>query len=343
GKSLGKAVFWVLWLVFIMMGLSRFPQLAEPLQGIKDMLNRIFSYVPQIIGAGFIFFIGWVLARIFREAATSTLEAAQVDNLVAKLGSETDSGVGSRAISKTLGTLLYAFVLFVFSLAALSVLKIESISAPLTDMLHKITDYIPQVFAASVVMALFVLVAKFVSNLIKSTLPALGVDNSLSALTALGGNGGKQIVPSKIIAMITFIGIVLTGLSTAVSILKIDQLTSVFSTLLHLGGSITMGGVIIGAGLFIASVLSKIFGETSGPLAARIIKYATIVLFTFMGLNYMGIGQEIVDTAFKYALGAVAFAAGVGGALAFGFGGRDWAKAKLAKWFPTTASRAKKK
>ncbi len=343
GKSLGKAVFWVLWLMFIMMGLSRFPQLAEPLQGIKEMLNNIFSYVPNILGAGFIFFIGWILAKIFREAATSTLEAAQVDNLVSKLDAETDSGVGSRAISKTIGTLLFAFVLFVFALAALNVLKIESISQPLTEMLGKITDYVPQVFAASAVMVLFVLVAKFVSNLIKSTLPALGVDKSLSALGALDGASGGNVVPSKIIAMITFIGIILTGLSAAVSILGIEQLTKVFSTLLGLGGSITMGAVIIGAGLFIANVLAKIFGETSGPLAARIIKYATILLFTFMGLNYMGIGQEIVDTTFKYALGAIAFAAGVGGALAFGFGGRDWAKAKLAKWFPTTTSRAKKK
>ena len=345
GKSLGKAVFWVLWLVFIMMGLSRFPQLAEPLQGIKEMLNSIFAYVPNIVGAGLLFFIGWVLARIFREAATSTLEAAQVDTLVAKIGSETDSGVGSKAISKTLGTLLFAFVLFVFALAALNVLKIESISGPLTDMLQKITDYVPQVFAASVVLGLFVLVGKFVANLIRTTLPAMGVDKSLETLGALDGEATTNVVPSRIIAMIAFIGIVLTGAVAAVNILGISQLTEIFSTLLNLGGSIVMGAIIIGAGLFIANLVSKILSETSGALAARVVKYATILLFTFMGLNYMGIDGEIVDTAFKSFVWAAAFAAGVGGAIAFGLGGREWAKGKLGTWFPNKPkprTRAKK-
>ncbi len=333
GKSLAKAVFWVLWLFFIIMGLSRFPALAEPLEGVNNMLNNIFSYVPSIVGAGLIFFVGWILARIFREALTSTLEAAQVDTLVSRLsGGEADTP--SNAISKTLGTLLFAGVLFVFALAALNVLKIDSISGPLTDMLHKITDYVPNVVAASVVLTIFVMVARFVANLIRSTLPTLGIDKSLQTLGALDGEINSRFVPSKLIAMIAFIGIVLTGAVSAVNILGIEQLTSIFKTLLSLGGSITMGAIIIGAGLYIANLVSRILRETSGDLAARIVKYVTILLFTFMGLNYMGIDGEIVDTAFTSFVWAAAFAAGVGGALAFGLGGREWAKSKLAAWFP---------
>lgn len=343
GKSLAKAVFWVIWLVFILMGLSRFPQLAEPLDGIKEMLNDIFAYVPRIISAGFIFFIGWILAKIFREATTSTLEAARVDHLASRLGAEDTKEASSNTIAKTIGGVIFAFVLFLFTVAALGVLDIESITVPLTDMLHKVTNYVPQVLSASAVLAAFVIIAKFVANLVKTTLPAMGVDKTLNTLGALDGESSGNVVPSKIIATIVFVGISLTGAVAAMNILGIEQLTNIFNSLLALGGSITLGAVIIGAGLFIANFISRIVTETSGEMAGKIIKYVTMLLVTFMGLNQMGIGQEIVDTAFKYALGAAAFAAGVGGALAFGFGGRDWAKAKLGSWFPNKPKpRAKK-
>ena len=100
-----------------------------------------------------------------------------------------------------------------------------------------------------------------------------------------------------------------------------------------MGGRVVLGAIIIGAGLFIASFISKIVTETAGDLAGKIIKYTAILIFTFMGLRSMELGEEIIDTAFSYGLGAAAFAAGVGGALAFGLGGRDWAGKKLGKWF----------
>ena len=343
GKSLSKAVFWVLWLVFILMGLSRFPQLAEPLGGIKEMLDGIFAYLPRIVGAGFIFFIGWILAKIFREAATSTLEAAQVDSLASRLGTDGVTDVPSNRIARTVGGVVFAIVLFLFSVTALGVLDIDSITIPLTGMLDKVANYVPQLISASVVLGVAVLIGRFVSRLAQDTLPALGVDKTLTAFGALDGEVNSNVVPSKIIGTIAYIGIALMGAIAAMNILGIDQLTEIFNDLLGLGGSITLGAIIIGAGLFIANLISGIVTQTSGVLAGRIIKYVTMILVTFMGLSQMGIGQEIVDTAFKYAIGAVAFAAGVGGALAFGLGGRDWAKGKLGAWFPNKPKpRAKK-
>jgi len=51
GKSLSKAVFWVLWLVFILMGLSQFPMISEELGFLNGMLDNIFGYLPQLIVA----------------------------------------------------------------------------------------------------------------------------------------------------------------------------------------------------------------------------------------------------------------------------------------------------
>lgn len=345
GKSLSKAVFWVLWLFFIMIGLSRFPALAEPLEGIRGMLDDIFAYVPRVVSAGFIFFIGWILAKIFREAVTSTLEAAQVDNLASRFGAEDDSKTASNTIAKTVGGVVFAFVLFLFGVTALGVLDIDSITGPLTGMLDQVMSYIPQLISASVVLGLSIAIGKFVANLAKSTLPAMGIDTALSAIGELDGEKSSNVVPSKIIATIAFIGISLMGAVAAMNILGIDQLTTIFNQLLSLGGRITLGAIIIGVGFFIANVISRIASQTMGDMAGKIIKYVTILIVTFMGLSQMGIGDEIVNTAFRSFVWAAAFAAGVGGAVAFGWGGHKWAGAKLEKWFPSKAkprTRAKK-
>lgn len=341
GKSLSKAVFWVLFLVFILMGLSRFPQLSEPLQGIKSMLNEIFQYIPRIVSAGFIFFIGWILAKIFREATSATLEAAQVDNIASRLG--VDEAGSSNNIAKTVGSVVFAFVLFLFGVTALGVLDIDSITGPLTGMLDQVVGFIPELLSASVVLGMAVMIGRFVSKLAQNTLPALGVDKTLGALGSLDGKASSNVVPSKIIGSLAFIGISLMGAIAAMNILGIEQLTNIFDQLLSLGGSITLGAVIIGAGLFIANIISRIVTQTSGELAGKIIKNVTILLVTFMGLNQMGIGQEIVDTAFKSFVWAAAFAAGVGGAIAFGLGGREWAKGKLGAWMPVKPKTTRKK
>jgi len=122
------------------------------------------------------------------------------------------------------------------------------------------------------------------------------------------------------------------GLTAAMNTLGVPQLTEIFNTVLEIGSRVAFGAIIIGAGVFIANFIAKIMTQTSGELAGKIVKAVAIILFVVMGLNQMNLGDGIVETAFKYSLGAAAFAAGVGGALAFGLGGREWAGKQLNKW-----------
>ena len=332
GKSISKAVFWVLWLVFILMGLSQFPLLNEALEPIQGMLTGVFDYVPQLVIGAVVLAIGAMLSKVVKEAATSTLEAAQVDNLASRFGVTDATDAPTNGISKGIGGVLSAIVMILFAITAIGIWDIPGISGPVSEMFETVLNYIPNVLTAAIALAIAVFIAKFVSNLIKSTLPALGVDNSLKTIGSLDGTTASNVVPSKIIANVSFIGIVLMGLTAAMNALGIPELTNIFNTLLEMGGRIVLGAVIIGAGLFIANFISGIVTQTSGELAGNIIKYASIIIFTFMGLRSMELGEEIIDTAFSYGLGAAAFAAGVGGALAFGLGGREWAGKKLTKW-----------
>ena len=61
---------------------------------------------------------------------------------------------------------------------------------------------------------------------------------------------------------------------------------------------------------------------------ANIARVAVIILAFAMGLEQMGVGEEIITLAFGLSVGAVAVAA----AIAFGIGGRDIAADIIADW-----------
>ena len=62
-------------------------------------------------------------------------------------------------------------------------------------------------------------------------------------------------------------------------------------------------------------------------MASNIIRVATIVLFSAMGLQFMGIADSIINLAFA----ALVVGGAAAAALAFGLGGRDAAARQLAK------------
>ncbi|WP_409433151.1 mechanosensitive ion channel [Litorimonas sp. RW-G-Af-16] len=342
GKSLSKAVFWVLWLVFILMGLSQFPQISQELGFLNGMMDNIFNYLPQLLIGIAVFAVGVMLSNVVKNALTSTLEVAQVDRLASKYGVTDTESEASNSIASSLGGLAKAIVILLFAIAAIGIWDIPGFSDEVSGMLGTVLDYIPSILGAAIILGAAVFIGRFVSNLAKNTLPALGVDNSLSTVASLDGEG-PRFVPSNVIATIAFVGIVLMGLTAAMKALGIPELTNVFNTLLEVGGRVVLGAVIIGAGLFIANFVSKIVTQTSGDLAGTIIKYATIVIVTFMGLETMQLGEDIVNTAFEYGLGAAAVAAGIGGAIAFGMGGREWAGKKLNEWMPAKKGTTRKK
>lgn len=164
-------------------------------------------------------------------------------------------------------------------------------------------------------------------------MPATGLDSSLSAIEGLDGEKAAGFVPSKIVGNIAFIAITLMGLTAAMSALAIPALSAVFESLLALGGKIVLGFVIIGAGVFIANVVTRMISGAVGETLANAIRYIIILLIAFMGLSEMDLGDGIIEAAFNWGIGAAAVAA----AIAFGLGGREWAKAKLHEVMPFKA------
>lgn len=319
GESLGKIVSLLIWLfgLLVILNILELGGVAGP---IDNLLDNVMEFIPNLVGAGLIFFIGMMVARIVRDLVTTALQTVDFDKWANRGG--VDSLTGNTTISKTLGTIVYILIAIPVAIAALEQLQIESISGPASSMLRMIFDAIPNIIGAAILLGIGYLISRFVVQIAKELLPGLGVDRAL-AETGLVGEGTTA---SGIIARILQVAIILFFAIAATRLLGFPELTEILDQLLELGGRVIFGAVVIAFGFLIANLLARLIaGDAGGSTAATIVRWATIILFTFMGLQFTGIGGMIPANALTIIIAGVA----VAGALAFGLGGRNWAARKL--------------
>ncbi|WP_298468614.1 mechanosensitive ion channel [uncultured Erythrobacter sp.] len=316
GASVGKIVSLLIWL-FGLLGILQVLELGGVAGPINELLDNIMSYVPKLVGAGLLLFIGLMVAGIVRDIVVTAMQTVDFDKWASKGGVE--DVTGNATISKTIGTIVYALIAIPVAIGALGVLNIAAISDPASEMLSMIMAAIPNIIAAGLLLGIGYLISKFVVGILSELLAGFGVDRPIAALGLLPEGTSASGVLSRIVQ----IGIILFFAIAATKMLGFPELTAILDQVLELGGSVLFGAVVIGVGFLIANLLGKMLGGVG--MAGSVVRYATILLFTFMGLQFMGVGEEIVQTAFS----ALVIGLAVAGALAFGLGGREWAAKKL--------------
>ena len=322
GESLGKIVSLLIWL-FGLLAILSVLELGAVAGPINTLLENVMDFIPNLVGAGLIFFIGLMVARIVRDLVVTFMQTLDLDKWANRGG--VDNVTGNSAISKTIGTIVYVLIIIPVAIAALDALDIAAISDPASNMLTIILNAIPNIIGAAILLGIGYLISRFVVQIIGEVLPGLGVDRSIAA-TGLVSEGTSV---SNIIARIVQVAIILFFAIAATRMLGFPELTAILDEVLELGARVVFGAVVIGFGFLIANLLAKLVSGADGSsTAGTVVRWATIVLFTFMGLSYTGVGDIITETAFS----AIVIGIAVAGALAFGLGGREWAGRQLEKW-----------
>lgn len=336
GKSLGSVAALLVWLFGLIALLDLF-ELSSVLTPIQGLLDGVMGFLPNLIGAVFVFIVGALVAKVVRQLVETALGAVPFDKWIgsgSKLSGQVDQTVGvdttadpydasappsgaAAQIVKVIGLVLYAIIMIVVAIAALQILGISSISRPAELMLAMILAAIPKLIAAAILLGLGVVIARFAADVLGQLIDGLGFDNALHSMDVLPQ--GQSATPA--ITKVIQIGIVLFFAVMAAQMLEFPQITAFIAEVLELGGKVIFGGAIIAAGVVIASVLAKIVPGS----ASQILKYATIVLFVAIGLSFMGLADSIINLGF----GAVVVGGAAAAALAFGLGGRDAAAREL--------------
>ena len=309
-KSVSKLVYF-LALTFVLLFVLNMLGISGVLEPLQNMLNGFVGFIPNIVGAGLIGFIGYTLASIAREVVGLISES--LEKLGEKIGLD-----GSFDLTRLVRQLVFLFVFIPILIIALDTLKMEAISRPATDMLQSLIGAIPNILAAAVILAVFFIIGRFVSSILGDLLSNLGLDN-LTERIGIGQVLGANRTLSGVVSGLSFFFIMFAGVVSALEKLHLTQISDMLSRVMEMGGQIVFGLVLLIAGNFIAKFVGQYFESTGAKGTASIARFAVLGLVLAIALKSMGIADDIVNLAFGLTLGAVAVAF----ALSFGLGGRE--------------------
>ena len=327
-KTLGDTVYWVVFLLFLpaVLNALALQGLLAPVQG---MLDKILVVLPNIVSAGIILGVGWLLARIVQRIVTNLLVAIGADRLSERVG--LDRIVGAQGISGVIGLVVYILILIPVLIASLNALALEAVTQPASNMLNTLLAALPAIFAAVLVLIMAYVVGRVIAGLITNLLSGVGFNAVLSqiGLGRASQSGGRS--PSEIVGFLVLVAVMLFATIEAARQLGFALLASLVHDFTVFAGHITLGLIIFGIGLFLADLASRTLrnsGAVQSGLMATAARLSIIVLSGAMALRQMGLANEIINLAFGLLLGAVVVAI----ALALGLGGREIAARELNQW-----------
>ena len=344
GERIGEVGYWLVWLLGLILALQRL-QLDAIVTPLNEMVSGFLAYLPSVVGAAIIFFVGFVLATILRRIVQAAVEAAELDRRLIDAGlTHTPSGPG---LARLLGILVFTLVIIPAAIAALDALNIRAISDPATAMLNNILMTIPRVIGAALIIFIAYVIGRWVMTLTEEGLKAIGFDNIIASIAnaepirvgreKMDLTPGVDTInlaafpPSRMIGLAVLIGIVLFASVEATRLLEFGAMAAMLTEVLELASRVLFGAVIIALGILLANIFAAAArreGKPSSEIISTLVRWGVIALATAVGLRFMGLANDIIVLAFGLILGAVAVAV----AIAFGVGGRDAAKKLLDRW-----------
>jgi hypothetical protein len=251
---------------------------------ISQTSNTVGAFLPSLIGAIGILFIGWILAFIISTVVRNLLKRTDIDNRLGRMatGGSSTSNLNTEKIA---GDVVF-WLIFLYALStALNALNLNGAAQPLTNVLSQITTFIPKLASAAALAAVAWLVATAVKTIVTRT--AGTVMPAMSRRMAVGEN---QVLPSETLGNALYWFVFLFFLPTILSVLDLqgplapvqNLLDQVLSALPNIFKAVLLGV----AGWFVARIVREL---VTNLLAAA----GTEKLAAKIGLNRAAPGQSL--------------------------------------------------
>lgn len=307
----GKLFYYVLMVVVFLIVLEVLG-VRSVLRPLENMVEQFTAFLPRLIAAGIIGFIGYMLASFV--ASLVGTGGKFLTNLIEKTGI-----THTEQVVKVVRTFVFIIIFIPILIQAINTLELRAIGDPFNQILNGFVDMIGNIILAAVILGAFIWGGKMLTDFLKGLFKDLGLD-TLSEKIQIQQMIGQQNSFSKLIANILYFFIVFFGVITALELLQLDQLTLILDQILSVTGSIAFGAVILLIGNYIGILIYKaMMNSNKNRFVASVVRIAVLGLFIGISLRTMGIANEIVDLAFGLTLGALAVVV----ALAYGLGGRE--------------------
>ncbi|MGO1521870.1 MAG: mechanosensitive ion channel [Sphingobacterium sp.] len=310
-KFVGNIFYYLLMIIVFLIVLETLG-VSSVLTPLEEMVTIFLAFIPHIIAAIIIGFIGYLLAKFISNLVSFG------GKMIIKWANKAGLKEGDQVV-KVIRTLVFLIIFIPILIQAINTLQLEAISGPLNELLGSFVGMIGDIILATVILIVFVWGGKYLIDFLIDLFRNLGLDRIAEKIHIQNIIGAGQFF-SKVLGNILYFFLVFFGLITSVDVLGLDQLSFILLEILHVTGAIAFGVLILLLGNFISRLIyNAMIRSEKNNFIASVVRYATLGLFLGISLRSMGIANEIVELAFGLTLGSLAIVI----ALSYGLGGRD--------------------
>ena len=278
-RPIAKGVFWLIML-FVLVAFFQTLGLTLVTEPLNNFLNQLFVYAPRLLAAGVLLVVAWVVGTVARFLINKGLTATKLDRRLSRQAGVEDED--AMPMTKAISDAAYWLILLLFLPAVLDALAVPGLLAPVQEMIGKILGFLPNMFAAGVLLAVGWFVARIVQRIVSNLLAAVGTDQ-LSERVGLASVLGRSRL-SDVVALVVYVLILIPVLIAALNALAIEAVTQPASQMLN---------TILGAlpGIFAAVLVVSI-----AYIVGRVVAGLATKVLAAVGFNklpaVLGLGRE---------------------------------------------------
>ena len=322
-KFVSQSAYFLVYLFFIPAILN-----ALGIYGITAPLQAMFAviliYLPRVIAAVFILFVGLWAARIIRRAVFGFWESAKLSSF---MHLPENAGISGFRLGKLFGSIAWVLVVIPVAAAALTALNIEMLSGAVSGFFNLLLGVSGNIAGAVLVLLVAFIGARIAESAARKLSEAVSVDTIVKKSGAWRIEDGKNSI-SPVIGKVVFVSLMLLGMEAACGIMGFDGLSAVVRRFIIFGGNLVLSAIILTVGMIIAGFAAKLLNEADNGILPVLIRWTIIIFASALALSNLDIGRGIVEVVAAMIFGGLCLAIG----LAFGLGGREFAAGILESW-----------
>lgn len=227
----------------------------------ESLVNDLLTSLPNVVTALLLLLLAWVVARISRSIISKGLKKAGLHRAFVRARLAENDGKGEELLT-TIGSIVYYLVFILFLPSILDALNMTAVSQPISDMMAKLLDFLPNLLIATIILVVGIIVARLVRTLVSNVLHGLNVDRLFDKLYA-----GEKERPAKetlasILSNTVMVIILIPVITVSLEALNIqtisEPIVSVLTSVLAILPNIFVAIILVIAGFYIAKFVSEL-------------------------------------------------------------------------------------
>lgn len=215
-----RIVFWIVMIIAVIGALNAL-NLNSVSGPFSSMVQQFLLFVPQLLAAVAVGFIGWLVANVAKVGLQKLLDRTSLDE---KLSAE----VGVSPISQNISEIIYWLILLLFLPIVLSILGLNGLLYPVQNMVNQAVGFLPNLFIAGIIVFAGYILAKIVRGIVEGLGNSLNLQQQAEKIGLFKGSNLPRLLGSFLFAVV-----MITALIVAFEALGVEAISQPATAMLH--------------------------------------------------------------------------------------------------------------